>query len=158
LPLIQGQYGLVSLATYPISPLSVIDLSSESTCICLCSIKAPAGIFCLFDKLYHVLLRLSFGVVCHVLYVFSTLCQVMVQLLLQIFVQASCHGSFQSGPGLTRVCSNCSAAMCQLWCSLSAQQPLVKSAVSSAATCQLSCRLNCTLLAPMHFVISVTSC
>ena len=101
--LIKGQYGLVSLAIYPISTLSVIDLSSESTCTCLCSIKAPDGIFCLFEKLYHVLLRLSVGVVCDVLYVFSTLCQVMVQLLLQIFVQASCHGRFESGPGLTRV-------------------------------------------------------
>ena len=101
--LIKGQYGLVSLATYPISTLSVIDLSSESTCTCLCSIKAPDGIFCLFEKLYHVLLRQSVGVVCHVLCVFSSLCQVMVQLLLQIFVQASCHGRFESGPGLTRV-------------------------------------------------------
>ena len=52
-------------------------------------------------KLYHVLLRLSVGVVCDVLYVFSTLCQVMIQLLLQIFVQASCHGRFEIGPGLT---------------------------------------------------------
>ena len=101
--LIKGQYGLVSLAIYPISTLSVIDLSSESTCTCLCSIKAPDGIFCLFEKLYHVLLRLSVGVVCDVLYFFSTLCQVMVQLLLQIFVQASCHGRFESGPRLTRV-------------------------------------------------------
>ncbi len=77
------------------------DLSSESTCTCLCSIKAPDGIFCLFEKLYFVFLRLS--VVCQVLYVFSTLCEVMVQLLLQIFVQACCHGRFESGPGLTRV-------------------------------------------------------
>ena len=101
--LIKGQYGLVSLATYPISTLSVTDLSSESTCTCLCSIKAPDGIFCLFEKLYHVLLRQTVGVICHVLCVFSSLCQVMVQLLLQIFVQASCHGRFESGPGLTRV-------------------------------------------------------
>ncbi len=99
--LIKGQYGLVSLATYPISPLSVIDLSSESICTCLCSIKAPDGIFCLFEKLYHVLLRLSVGVVCDVLYFFSTPCQVMVQLLLQIFVQASCHWRF--------ACNWCSA-------------------------------------------------
>ena len=70
---------------------------------CLCRIKAPDGIFCLFEKLYHVLQRLSVVVVCQVLYVFSTLCEVMVQLLLQIFVQASCHGRFESGPGLTRV-------------------------------------------------------
>ena len=69
----------------------VIDRTSESTCTCLCSIKAPDSIFCLFEKLYHVLLRLSIGVVCDVLYVFSTLSQVMVELLLQIFVQASCH-------------------------------------------------------------------
>ena len=70
---------------------------------CLCSIIAPDGIFCLLVKLYHVLLRLSVGVVCHVLHVFSTLRQVMVQLPLQIFVLASCHGRFESGPGLTRV-------------------------------------------------------
>ena len=53
-----------------------------------------------FDKLYHVLLRLFVGVVFQVLYVFPTPCQVMVELLLQIFVQASCHGRFESGPGL----------------------------------------------------------
>ncbi len=100
--LIKGQYGLVSLAKYPISTLSVIDLTSESPCTCLRSMKAFDGI-CLFEKIYHVLLRLSVGVVCDVLFVFSTLCQVMVQLLLQIFVQASYHGRFESGPGLTRV-------------------------------------------------------
>ena len=87
--LIKGQYGLSFLATYPISTLSVNDLSSESTCTCLCSIKAPDGIFCLFEKLYFVFLRLSVVVVCQVLCVFSTLCEVMVQLLLQIFVQAT---------------------------------------------------------------------
>ena len=58
---------------------------------------------CLFEKLYHALLRLSVVVVCDVLCVSSTLCEVMVQLLLQIFVQASCYGRFESGPGLTRV-------------------------------------------------------
>ena len=78
-------------------------MSSELRCTCQCIIKAPDGILCLFEKLYHVLLRLSVGVDCHVLYVFSTLCQVMVQLLLQIFVQASSHGRLESGPGLTRV-------------------------------------------------------
>ena len=59
--LIKGQYGLVSLATYPISPLSVIDLSSESICTCLCSIKAPDGIFCLFEKLYHLAAAVCWG-------------------------------------------------------------------------------------------------
>ncbi len=61
LPLIQGQYGLVSLATYPISTVSVIDMSSESSCTRLCSMKAPDGVSCLFEKLYHVLVRLSVG-------------------------------------------------------------------------------------------------
>ena len=59
LPLIQGQYGLVSLATYPISPLYVMDLSSEPTCTYLYGMKAPDGVSYFFEKLYHVLLRLS---------------------------------------------------------------------------------------------------
>ena len=57
-----GQYGLVSLATYPISTVSVIDVSSESTRTCLCGMKAPDGVSCLFKKFYHVLLRLPVGI------------------------------------------------------------------------------------------------
>ena len=41
--MIEGQYGLVSLAVYPTS----------STCTCMCGMKAHDGIFCLFEKLYH---------------------------------------------------------------------------------------------------------
>ncbi len=48
--LIKGQFGLVSLATYRISTLSMIHLTSDSTCTCLCSIQAPGGIFCLFEN------------------------------------------------------------------------------------------------------------
>ena len=39
----QGQHGLVSLATYPISPLYVMYLSSEPTCTYLYGMKAPDG-------------------------------------------------------------------------------------------------------------------
>ncbi len=59
--LIKGQYGLVYLATYPISTVSVIDLSSESTRTCLYGMKAPEGVSCLCAELYHVLLQLSVG-------------------------------------------------------------------------------------------------
>jgi len=59
LPLIKGHYGLVYLATYPISTVSVIDMSSESTRTCLCGMKAPDGVFCLCEKLYHVLLSVG---------------------------------------------------------------------------------------------------
>ncbi len=53
--------GFVYLATYPISIVSVIDLSSESTRTCLYGMKAPDGVSCLCAKFYHVLLRLSVG-------------------------------------------------------------------------------------------------
>ena len=39
--------GLFILQPYPISIVSVIDLSSESTCTCLYGMKAPDGVFCL---------------------------------------------------------------------------------------------------------------
>jgi len=55
--LIKGEDGPVYSATYPISTVSVIDVSSGSTCTCLCGMKAPDGVFCLFEKLYNVLLR-----------------------------------------------------------------------------------------------------
>ncbi len=55
----QGQYGLVSLATYPISPLYVMYLSSEPTCTYLYGMKAPDGGSYLLEKLYHVWLWLS---------------------------------------------------------------------------------------------------
>ena len=86
----------------------------------------------------------------------------MVQLLLQIFVQASCYGRFQSGPGQTRVCSNFSVAKCQLFCTLSTQQPLVKSAVSSAvgsiAPGYLLCTLSSQLQAVSWAVIGLLFC
>ena len=59
--LIQGRSGLVSLVAYPLSTVSVIDVSSESTCTCLCGMKARDGICCLFNDIYHVLLRLPVG-------------------------------------------------------------------------------------------------
>ena len=59
LPLMKGQYGLVYLAKYPTSTVSVIDLSSESTRTCLCGMKAPDGVFCLCEKLYPVLLSMG---------------------------------------------------------------------------------------------------
>ena len=74
----------------------------------------------------------------------------MVQLLLQIFVQASCYGRFQYGQ--TWVCSNFSVAKCQLWCTLSTQQPLVKSAVSSAVGSIAPCYLLCTLSSQLQAV------
>ena len=59
--LIQGRSGLVYLVGYPLSTMSVIDVSSETTCTCLCGMKARDGVFCLFKKVYHVLLRLPVG-------------------------------------------------------------------------------------------------
>ena len=59
--LIQGRSGLVSLVAYPLSTVSVIHVSSESTCTCLCGMKARDGICCLFNDIYHVLLRLPVG-------------------------------------------------------------------------------------------------
>lgn len=35
--------------------MSVIDVSCESTCICRYGMKAPDGVPCLFEKLYHVI-------------------------------------------------------------------------------------------------------
>ena len=59
--LMQGLSGLVSLVAYPLSTVSVIHVSSESTCTCLCGMKARDGICCLFNDIYHVLLRLPVG-------------------------------------------------------------------------------------------------
>ena len=53
--LIQGRSGLVSLLAHPLSTVSVIDVSSESACTCLCGVKTGDGVFCLFKKVYHVL-------------------------------------------------------------------------------------------------------
>ncbi len=126
LPLSQGQYGLVSLATYPISPLSVMDLSSEPTCTYLYGMKAPDGVSYLFEKLYHVLLRLSVVSlqtsipVDQWAAVFSTVVSChwwrrkgVIRVAWQIFVHR-----FESGPGHTRVRPGSDLglfAICLIW-------------------------------------------
>ncbi len=45
--------------------MSVIDVSCESTCICLYGMKAPDGVSCLFEKLYHVINDLGLIVFSH---------------------------------------------------------------------------------------------
>ena len=48
--LIQGRSGLVSLVAYALSTMSVLEVSSEPTCTCLCGMKARDGIFCLLNE------------------------------------------------------------------------------------------------------------
>ena len=71
---------------------TVIDLSSESTCICLCSIKAPDGIFCLWETLPCLAAAVCWGRASR------TLC---------LLDPVSSHGTTASSEVLSWVCAIC---------------------------------------------------